>query len=141
VVITSYCATPLTCCFGCRVGNGLRSEKFPWNRLGTASIIPRKKMLIPRHSEVYEKVYSKLGTEGNGIKKISFTKNAAPENRIDSMFSSETCFGTEFRVVSSAQWFGTEFQVFAYIFVPWNGIPSCFLFRGKVQNGIPSVCF
>ncbi len=35
---------------------------------------------------------------------------------------------------------GTEFQVFAYIFVPRNGIPSCFLFRGTVQIRIPSVC-
>jgi hypothetical protein len=76
------------------------------------------------------------------MKKISLTKNPSPAKRVDSMFSSETCFGTEFQVVvSSAEWFGTEFQVFAYIFVPWNGIPSCFLFRGMVQNGIRSVCF
>ncbi len=34
------------------------SEKIPGNRLGTASVIPRKKVLIPRHSEVYGKVYS-----------------------------------------------------------------------------------
>ncbi len=48
---------------------------------------------------------------GNGMKKISFTKNPAPANGIDSMFLSETCFGMEFRVVvSSAEWFGTEFQ-------------------------------
>ena len=35
-----------------------RSEKIPRNRHGTASVIPRNKMLIPRHSEVYGKVYS-----------------------------------------------------------------------------------
>jgi hypothetical protein len=76
------------------------------------------------------------------MKKISFTKNPAPAYRIDSMFSSGTCFGMEFRVVvSSAEWFGTEFLVLAYIFVPRNGIPSSFLFRGMVKNGIPSVCF
>jgi hypothetical protein len=28
---------------------------------------------------------------------------------------------------------------FAFIFVPRNGILSCFLFRGSVQNGIPKV--
>ncbi len=84
-----------------------------------------------------EESIPKLGTEGNGMKKISFTAN-----RIDSMFLSETCFGTEFRVVvSSAEWFGTEFQVFAYSFVPRNGIPSCFHFCGMVQNRILSVCF
>ncbi len=57
------------------------------------------------------------------------------------MFSSETGFEPEFRVVvSSAEWFGTELQVFAYIFVPRKGIPGCFLFRGMVQDGIPSIC-
>jgi hypothetical protein len=66
---------------------------------------------IPRFTE---ESIPKLGTEGNGMKKISFTKNPAPANRIDSIFSSETCLGTEFRVVDfSAEWFGTEFQVFA----------------------------
>jgi hypothetical protein len=50
--------------------------------------------------------------------------------------------GTEFRVVfSSAEWFGTEFRAFASIFVLRNGIPSYFLFRGRVRNGIPRVCF
>ncbi len=49
---------------------------------------------------------------------------------------------TEFWVgFSSEEWFGTEFQLFAPIFVPRNGIPNCFLFRGMVQNGIPRVCF
>jgi hypothetical protein len=33
-----------------------RSEKFPRNRLGMGSVIPRKKVLIPRHSEVYGRV-------------------------------------------------------------------------------------
>jgi hypothetical protein len=62
---------------------------------------------------------------------------------------------TEFRVVfSSAEWFGTEFREFASIFVPRNGIPSCFLSPRKgsegnsesmrsifvPRNGIPS-CF
>ncbi len=94
---------------------------------------------IPRFTE---ESIPKLGMEGNGMKKNSFPKNPALANRIDSMFSSESCFGTEFRVlVSSAEWFRTEFQVFTYSFVPRNGIPSCFLFRGMAHNGIPSICF
>ncbi len=35
-----------------------RSEKIPRNRLGMASVIPRKKVLIPRHSESYGRVNS-----------------------------------------------------------------------------------
>ena len=46
--------------------------------------------------------------------------------------------GTKFRVVfSSAEGFGPELWEFASIFVPRNGIPSYFLFRGRVRNGIP----
>ncbi len=45
---------------------------------------------------------------------------------------------TEFRVVFfSAEGFGTELWEFPSIFVPRNGIPGCFLFRGRVRNGIP----
>jgi hypothetical protein len=34
-----------------------------------------------------------------------------------------------------------DFREFAFIFVPRSGIQSCFLFHGKVQYGIPKVCF
>jgi hypothetical protein len=37
--------------------------------------------------------------------------------------------------------YGREFREFFSIFVPRNGIPSCFLFRGIVLSRIPSVCF
>jgi hypothetical protein len=65
--------------------------------------------------------------------------------------------GTEFRVVfTSAEGFGIEFREFASIFVPQNGIPSCFLFtegfgtefrvvfsstEGFGTDGIPKVFF
>ncbi len=46
----------------------------------------------------------------------------------------------EFRVVfSSAKVLGREFREFASIFAQGNRIPSCFLFRGRVRNGIPRV--
>ena len=46
--------------------------------------------------------------------------------------------GTEFIVVfSSAEGFGRQFWEFACIVVQRNGIPNCFLFRGRVRNGIP----
>ncbi len=71
------------------------------------------------------------------------------------MYSSAKCFRTksrkfasifiqrtEFRIVfSSGEWFGIECREFASIFVPRYGIPSIFLLRGKVRNGIPRVCF
>ncbi len=48
-----------------RVGNGIHSEKIPRNRLGKDSVIPRKKVIIPRHSDVYGRVNSEArsGTE------------------------------------------------------------------------------
>ncbi len=50
--------------------------------------------------------------------------------------------GTEFRVVFSyAEWFGTELWEFASIFDLRNRIPSYFLFRGRVRNGIPRFSF
>jgi hypothetical protein len=44
------------------------SEKIPWKRLETASVIPRKTVLIPRFSE---EAFPKLGTFflGNAMKK------------------------------------------------------------------------
>jgi hypothetical protein len=48
----------------------------------------------------------------------------------------------EFLFYSSAEGFGTEFREIASSFVFWNGIPSCFFFRGRVRNRIPRVfCF
>jgi hypothetical protein len=46
------------------------------------------------------------------MKKISFTKNPVPTNRIDSMFLSRTCFGTEFREFDLFFVHGTEFRAF-----------------------------
>jgi hypothetical protein len=96
-----------------------------------ASVIPRKKVLIPRHSEVYGRVNYKARNGRKWHEKFlrSFTKNPASASRIDSMFLSQACFGTEFRefasifvpwhriLASSAEWFGTEFQEFS---VPRN---------------------
>ncbi len=49
---------------------------------------------IPRFNE---EPIRNLGTEWNDMKKISFAKKPASANRIDGVFSSETCFGTKFR--------------------------------------------
>jgi hypothetical protein len=50
------------------LGTEFRSEKIPRNRLGTVSAIPRKKVLIPRHSEFRGRANSEArnGTERNG---------------------------------------------------------------------------
>jgi hypothetical protein len=53
-----------------------------------------------------------------------------------SIFVSRTEFGVVF---SFPEGFGREFREFASIFVPRNGIPSSFLFHGRVRNGIPRV--
>jgi hypothetical protein len=56
---------------GCRVGNGISFRKN-----STVSVNPRKKALIPRHSEFRGRAYSEArnGTEWNSAEKISFTK-------------------------------------------------------------------
>jgi hypothetical protein len=56
--------------WGIGLATEFRSEKIPQNRLRMASVILRKKVLIPRHSEVYGRVNSKARTEENGMTKI-----------------------------------------------------------------------
>jgi|LakMenEpi03Aug12_release.lakeMendotaPanAssembly.Ray.scaffolds.fasta_scaffold1288472_1 hypothetical protein len=53
---TKYCKAQMQNTLG--LAAEFRSEKIPRNRLGTASVIPQKIVLIPRHSDVYGKVYS-----------------------------------------------------------------------------------
>ncbi len=48
------------------LGTEFRSEKIPRNRLGTVSVIPRKKALIPRHSEFRGKSQFR-SSERNGM--------------------------------------------------------------------------
>ncbi len=135
-------------------GNGISFRKIPWNRLGKVSVIPRKKVVIPRHSEVYGRVNSEArnGTEWHEKKLVlqnilqqqtELTACFLPRNASERNSESLLLFllhGTEFRVgFSSAEWFWTEFREFASIFVPWYRIPSFFLLRGMIRNGIPRV--
>jgi hypothetical protein len=86
------------------------------------SVIPRKKVLIPRHSEVYGRVNYEARNGRKWLeKKFVLQKILLPQTE-------KTAYGREFRDFFS-------------IFVPRNGIPSCFLFRGITGNRIPSVCF
>ena len=52
-----------------RIGNGISFLKVPRNRLGTVSVIPRKKVPIPRHSEFRGRANSEArnGTKRNGL--------------------------------------------------------------------------
>jgi hypothetical protein len=45
------------------LGTEFRSEKIPRNRLGTVSVIPQKKALIPRHSEFRGRANSEARNE------------------------------------------------------------------------------
>jgi hypothetical protein len=51
------------------LGTEFRSEKIPRNRLGTVFVIPRKKVLIPRHSGFRGRANSEArnGTERNEV--------------------------------------------------------------------------
>jgi hypothetical protein len=105
------------------------SEKIPRNRLGMASVILRKKVLIPRHSVVYGESITRLETEEKAMKKISFTKKScsSKQNR-QHVFVRDMLRNGIPRV--------------CFYFFPRNGIPSIFLLCGTVPNRIPRVfCF
>jgi hypothetical protein len=96
--------------WGLGLATEFSSEKNLRNRLRMAPVIPRKKALIPRFTE---ESMPRLGTEENSMKKKFLSKNPAPANRIDSMFSSETSFGTQFREFDLFfSLHGTEFRTF-----------------------------
>jgi hypothetical protein len=63
------------------LGTEFRSEKIPRKRLGTISVIPRKKVLIPRYSEFRGRANSEArnGTERGGIPR----KNKVLRNRLN----------------------------------------------------------
>jgi hypothetical protein len=63
------------------LGTEFRSEKIPRNRLGTVSVILRKKVLIPRYSEFRGRANSEArnGTERSGIPR----KNKVLRNRLN----------------------------------------------------------
>jgi hypothetical protein len=62
------------------LGTEFRSEKIPRNRLGTVSVIPRKKALIPRHSDFRGRANSEArnGTERNGIPRKKLVHETEP---------------------------------------------------------------
>ncbi len=115
-------------------------------RTCTASLVT----LRPLHSTLI--IFLFRGMVRNGIPRVCFYF-CSTERNSEFFFlplkSSEGNFeslllvwyhGAEFRVVlASAEGFGRQFWEFASIFVQWNGIPNCFLFRGRVRNGIPRV--
>ncbi len=103
-------------CNVCRVENGISFRKIPRNRLGTVFVIPRKKVLIPRHSKVHGRVNSEARneTERKYAEKNSFRNG---QNNLTKWFA---------RASSNAS-----------IFVPMYRNPSIFHFRGMIRNGIP----
>jgi hypothetical protein len=65
-LVNKQCVKPIICHYILiGLGTEFRSEKIPRNRLGTVSVIPRKKVLIPRHSEFRGRASSEArnGTE------------------------------------------------------------------------------
>ncbi len=76
--LVTYCPSNLG------LGPEFRSEKIPRNRLGTVSVIPRKKVLIPRHSEFRGRASSEARneTELNGIPR---KENMTPTVDIDGL--------------------------------------------------------
>ncbi len=132
-----------------------RSEKIPRKRLGTISVIPQKKVLIPRHSEFSGRANSEARnrTERNRIPR----KNEVLRNwhglydysaiKPGSNWRPHLCKGcmitTTLRNSKMISLYLNS-RLFWHYF--WNfGLPrfvlSRFLFCGMVRNGIPTVCF
>ncbi len=106
-----------------------RSENIPWNRLGTVSVIPRKKLLIPRDSEVHGRVSfeARKGMVWKYTEKKLVLRNS--QNNFQKLFVHTS------KVVKC---FGTEFREFASIFAQRDGIPSCMLLS-LPRNGSESL--
>ncbi len=115
------------------------SEKFLRNRLGTASVIPRKKVLIPRHSEVYWRVYSEARNGRKWHEKNLFKKILLQQTELTACFRLR--HASEQNSLSCCLFRGmvqSRIPSVCLHFVPRNGIPSCFIFCGMVQNRISS---
>jgi hypothetical protein len=97
--------------FGLVLATEFRSGKIPGNRLGMVSVIPPKKMVIPRHSEVYGRVNSEARNGMELHEKNWFYKKSCSSKQNGRVFLSETCLGTEFREFTSILFHGTEFRV------------------------------
>jgi hypothetical protein len=95
-------------------------------------------LLFLLHGTEFRAVFSSTERFGR-----EFREFALPRNDLERNSESLLLFllhRTEFRVVfSSAEGFGMEFRGSASIFGLRDGIPSCFLFRGRVRNGIPRI--
>ncbi len=98
-----------------------RSEKISRNRLRMVFVIPQKKVVIPRHSEIYGRVNSEARNRTEFHEKNGFKKILLQKQNWQRVFT-KTCFGTEFREFASFLFHGTEF---------WVGFSSGELFRTK----------
>ncbi len=107
------------------------------------SVILRKKVLIPRHSEFRGTANSEArnGTEQNGIpRKNQVLGNShrtasmitLTSNTIIEILGCRVLCWTGF---SSGEWFGTELRQFASIFFPRIGIPKLFSLPLKDSEG------
>jgi hypothetical protein len=119
------------------VSKKLRSEKLPRNRLGTVPLFRGRKCSFQGIPSSAEEPIRKLGTELNGIPR----KNEVLRYLHSLSDHSDGLYISLWVVFSSPEWFGTEFRELAYIFVPRNGILSCFIFRWRVWKGLLIVCF
>jgi hypothetical protein len=134
------------------LGTEFRSEKIPRNKLGTVSVIPRKKALIPRHSEFRGRASSEArnGTERNGIprKKLVLRNKTSPwylyRGRWGELCTNVVKYTFKLGKVlrnSSKITYQNDLSVHqkSSIRLP-RFVQSCVLFRGMVRNGIPRIC-
>jgi hypothetical protein len=121
------------------------------------SVIPRKKVLILRHSEFRGRANSEARneTERNGIPRIYGTRTTRLYDYSDiepgSNWRPHPCKGCMItttlrnsKMISLYLFHGmvrNGIPTVTSIFFPRNGIPRCFLFRLRIRKGILRVCF
>jgi hypothetical protein len=119
-------------------GGGLatefRSEKIPRNRLGMVSFIPRKKVLIPRHSKFYGRVNSEARHGRKWDEKNKFYKILLQQPQCFHLFSSETASEENSESLSLFLSYGTEFRVVFSSGVQNRFMRVCFYFCSMAQN-------
>jgi hypothetical protein len=107
------------------LGTEFRSEKILRNILGTVTVLPRKKVLIPRHFEFSRRANSEARNGKKFLKKLSSMEQ--------SKYWTKWLLTRVVETNSYGLYMNSQFEYCQRLPLPWF-VVSCFLFRGMVWN-------